>query len=120
MSSSSFNRATHFSIVWAVTLVVMTMLEWRSLDRDPLGQEIFSPFISRSVAIPVEGPQRQPEIQFEDEPLPTAAADRDVRVYRAGGSRSDRGRNIVHTYICCCNRRMAGGVVRIRDHQRSG
>jgi len=79
MSSSSFNRATHFSIVWAVTLVVMTMLEWSSLDRDPLGQEIFSPFISRSVAIPVEGPQRQPEIQFEDEPLPTATTDKELR-----------------------------------------
>ena len=79
MSSPVFNRATHFSVVWAVTLVVMTMLEWRALDRDPLGQEIFSPFISRSVAIAVDGPRPQPDIQFEDEPRQADGADNELQ-----------------------------------------
>jgi hypothetical protein len=49
-----YNRATHFSIVWAVTLAVITLVEWHGLDRDPVKQEIFSPFIERTIAVSVE------------------------------------------------------------------
>ncbi|RLA49584.1 MAG: hypothetical protein DRR04_00685 [Gammaproteobacteria bacterium] len=45
------NRATHLSIAWAVALAIITLVEWNSLDRDPLGQEIFLPFISREISL---------------------------------------------------------------------
>jgi hypothetical protein len=46
-----YNGATHLSIVWAVTLAILTLLEWRNLDRDPLGREILSPFIQREITV---------------------------------------------------------------------
>ena len=51
MSMPAFNAATHISIAWAVTLAVLTILEWRSLDRDPIGQQILTPFIQREITI---------------------------------------------------------------------
>ncbi len=51
MSNRIFNRATHFSMVWVITLAVLTTLEWRSLDREPLKQTIMLPFIERDVRI---------------------------------------------------------------------
>ena len=54
MNSTSYNRAGHFSIVWGVTLAVITLVEWYSLERDPVRQEIMSPFIQRSIAVSVE------------------------------------------------------------------
>jgi hypothetical protein len=53
MSRAVFNRATHFSIVWGITLALLTLMEWRSLDRDPLGQKILTPFIEREVRVRV-------------------------------------------------------------------
>lgn len=46
-----FNRATHFSIVWAVMLAVLTLVEWRMLDRNPMSEQIFLPFIDRRVTL---------------------------------------------------------------------
>ena len=46
-----FTKATHHSIVWGVTLAVLTLLEWRNLDRDPLGHQILTPFIEREVTV---------------------------------------------------------------------
>tara|TARA_R110002110_G_scaffold205066_5_gene416845 strand:+ start:22219 stop:22557 length:339 start_codon:yes stop_codon:yes gene_type:complete len=51
MSYTAFNRVTHFSIVWAVMLCFITIIEWRSLDRDPLKRDILSPFIQRDIQI---------------------------------------------------------------------
>jgi hypothetical protein len=51
MSTGTFSRATHFSIVWVVTLAVLTTLEWRSLDREPLKETIMLPFIERDVRV---------------------------------------------------------------------
>lgn len=79
MSSSSFNRATHFSIVWAVTLSIITLVEWHSLDRNPLGQDIYSPFISRTVAIKVGGAEQQPELQFAGDPVSMDSANKDLQ-----------------------------------------
>ena len=45
------NRATHFSIVWAVVLAILTLVEWRSLDRDPMSEQIFLPFIEREITL---------------------------------------------------------------------
>ena len=64
MDGPGFNRATHFSIVWGVTLAVLTLIEWRSLDRDPIGQQILTPFIEREISVDVTRDGAQPEIDF--------------------------------------------------------
>jgi hypothetical protein len=58
--SPPFRRATHLSVVWAVTLSVLTLIEWRGLDRDPLGQPLFLPYIERSISA-VAAPQSPSE-----------------------------------------------------------
>jgi len=55
MQLPGYNRATHFGIVWGITLAVITLVEWNSLDRDPVKQEILSPFIERTMAVSVAG-----------------------------------------------------------------
>lgn len=54
MNNSPFTRAKHFSIIWGVTLAVMTLLEWRTVDRDPINHEILSPFIDRTITMSVD------------------------------------------------------------------
>lgn len=61
MKSHNYSRATHFSIVWGIALAVMTLVEWHSLDRDPVRQEIFSPFIQRTIDVTVTNPVSQAE-----------------------------------------------------------
>ncbi len=61
MTNKQFNSATHFSIVWGVTLAVITLLEWHSLDRDPVRQEIISPFIERTMTVTVANETRPAE-----------------------------------------------------------
>ena len=51
MKPNAFNFATHLSIVWGVTLAVMTLIEWNSLEREPLRQEVFLPFIERDIRL---------------------------------------------------------------------
>jgi hypothetical protein len=51
MSKPIYGGARHLSIVWAVTLAILTLMEWRQLDRDPLDREILSPFIEREVTV---------------------------------------------------------------------
>jgi hypothetical protein len=51
MIDSIFNRVTHFSIVWAAVLAILTMVEWRSLDREPMSEQIFLPFIEREITL---------------------------------------------------------------------
>jgi len=51
MSAFSFNPTTHISIVWGVTLAILTVLEWNSLDNDPMREQILSPFIGREVSV---------------------------------------------------------------------
>jgi hypothetical protein len=67
MSKTAFKPATHFGIVWGVMLVFITLVEWRGLDRDPLGQEILSPFISRHVSVNVSESAPAQELEFSDE-----------------------------------------------------
>lgn len=43
-----------------MTLSVLTLIEWRGLDRDPLGQPLFLPFIERSI-VAVPAPEPSPE-----------------------------------------------------------
>ncbi|MEH6586237.1 MAG: hypothetical protein V7720_06745 [Halioglobus sp.] len=51
MIEPALNRATHFSIVWAVVLAVLALVEWRSLDRDPMSEQIYLPFIERKITV---------------------------------------------------------------------
>ncbi len=53
MSKPAMKRATHLSIAWAVALAVITLVEWNSLDRDPIGQQLFLPFITREISVNV-------------------------------------------------------------------
>jgi hypothetical protein len=53
MSKTGVNRATHLSIAWAMALAVITLVEWNNLGRDPIGQEIFLPFITREISVNV-------------------------------------------------------------------
>ena len=66
MKPALYNRATHFSIVWGVTLAVLTLLEWHSLDRDPVRHEIISPFIERTLSVSLEnGPAADEPVLIE-------------------------------------------------------
>jgi hypothetical protein len=51
MHSAPFSRARHLSIVWVITLAIVTTVEWRSLEREPLKPELMLPFIERQVSI---------------------------------------------------------------------
>jgi hypothetical protein len=51
MSTSTFSRATHFSVVWGITLALLTILDWNSLGRDPTNEQILLPFISREITL---------------------------------------------------------------------
>lgn len=51
MNKPEYGAARHLSIVWAVTLAILTLLEWRNLDRDPLHRDILSPFIQREITV---------------------------------------------------------------------
>ena len=51
MTSHNYSRATHFSIVWGIALAIMTLVEWHSLERNPVTQEIISPFIQRNIDV---------------------------------------------------------------------
>ena len=51
MSEPAFKISTHLSIAWGVTLAILTLLEWRSLDRDPMQQQILTPFIERVITV---------------------------------------------------------------------
>lgn len=39
--------------MWAVVLAILTIVEWRSLDREPLSEQIFLPFIEREIGFSV-------------------------------------------------------------------
>ena len=54
MTSNAYSTATHFSIVWGVALAIITLVEWNSLERNPVDQQIFSPFINRTIAVSIE------------------------------------------------------------------
>lgn len=62
MNRPVLNRAAHFSIVWGITLAVITTVEWYNLEREPLEHEILSPFFERRVQVSIE---RQPPATTE-------------------------------------------------------
>ena len=76
MDSPFSNRANHFSIIWAMTLAVLTIVEWRSLDREPMKEHVLLPFIERNIRLDVsrgaslaEDPQHLEQPPPSDKPL---------------------------------------------------
>ena len=53
LKKNVLSGASHFSIVWGITLAAITLIEWHSLDRDPLHRQILSPFIERHISVTV-------------------------------------------------------------------
>jgi hypothetical protein len=83
--ATTFNGATHFSIIWAVSLAIITLLEWSSLDRNPVRQEIFSPFIERTMTVAVEeAPTPDREGFGEQQETPDAMLRYDVEFHFNG------------------------------------
>lgn len=81
MKPALYNRATHFSIVWGVTLAVLTLLEWHSLDRDPVRHEIISPFIERTLSVSLEnGPAADEPVLIEPDASQDAVLRYDVDI----------------------------------------
>lgn len=76
MKDQPLSLPTHLSIVWGVTLAVLTIIEWRSLDRDPVGQQIMLPFIEREISVaPVTAAGDTPVTALD----PSSALDGPVR-----------------------------------------
>lgn len=65
MSKFVFNPAVHLSIAWGVTLAIITLVEWNSLDRDPMREQIFTPFIQREVSMTMGEDVAAPIIDFD-------------------------------------------------------
>jgi hypothetical protein len=65
-----FNRATHFSIVWAMVLAVLTIVEWNNLDRDPMTEQIFLPFIERDIQLSMTNTAATGELGNPDSDVP--------------------------------------------------
>ena len=88
MSNPAFNRATHFSLIWGVMLGFITLVEWRGLDRDPLNQEILSPFIEREVSVSLPEPPPFNELDFDsdtrDRAVPEGGLQYEVEIHFNG------------------------------------
>ena len=85
MKTFTFNGAAHFSIIWAVSLAVITLLEWSSLDRNPVRQEILSPFIERTMTVTVEeAPVPDMDVFSDQQEAPDAVLRYDVEFHFDG------------------------------------
>jgi hypothetical protein len=71
MPSTPIKYTSHFSIIWAVSLSILTLMEWRNLDRNPMQDQILLPYIEREIQLQAGGqttPLEQPS-QAEKKPL---------------------------------------------------
>ena len=71
--------AAHFSIVWGITLAAITLVEWHSLDRDPLHRQILSPFIERHISATMPNAADSTGRNFETAPEPGVSPDADLQ-----------------------------------------
>jgi len=75
-TTPGFSRATHLSIIWGVTLAILTVMEWRNLDRDPLGHQVMMPFIERDISMSLQTDTSDPSAKFAgNEPSEAQAGD---------------------------------------------
>ena len=69
--SSPVAVVNHMSLVWGVVLALITILDWGSLEKDPLNEEILTPFISREISMVVpesgDGEPQQMPLQYQVE-----------------------------------------------------
>jgi len=66
MNTFSINPAVHLSIAWGVMLAIITLVEWNSLDRDPMREQIFTPFIQREITLNLDGGDSARNIDFSE------------------------------------------------------
>ncbi len=78
MTELTLDRATHFSIVWAIVLAVLTLVEWNSLDREPMREQIFLPFIEREIRLSTTKADTAPEFA---EALPANSGERPLQAH---------------------------------------
>jgi len=88
MSKFAFNPAIHLSIAWGVTLAIITLVEWNSLDRDPMREQIFTPFIQREISMTMGEEVANNIIDFEsverEAKTPTASTQTTVKFHFNG------------------------------------
>jgi hypothetical protein len=70
MATAPVSLASRFSLVWAAVLTVITMLEWGGLDREPLKEQILSPFIERTITLQPRGASQPGDVQVNNAPQP--------------------------------------------------
>lgn len=66
MTQHGLNFATRLSIVWAVVLAVLTLVEWNGLEREPMSEQIFLPFIEREVTLSTTEADTSPQAGAAD------------------------------------------------------
>ena len=79
MKKSLLSGASNFSIVWGITLAAITLIEWHSLERDPVQREILSPFIERSIAVTVLNGPDSNTLDFTAEAAPAESPDAELQ-----------------------------------------
>ena len=75
MKKSLLSGASNFSIVWGITLAAITLIEWHSLDRDPVRREILSPFIERNISVTVLNGPDSNALDFATKAAPAESPD---------------------------------------------
>lgn len=65
MSQSVFRVSTHLSIAWGVTLAILTLVEWNSLSRNPIEQQVLVPFIQREITVSSPAQSGGGEVDFD-------------------------------------------------------
>lgn len=72
------NTPTNMSIVWGITLALITILDWNTLEKNPVSEDILTPFISRHITvatidspavaeIPGQSTTSSPQLQYQVE-----------------------------------------------------
>ena len=59
---------SHMSIVWGIVLALITILDWNSLEKDPLNEQILTPFITREVSVVFGGGESGGELPVSYDP----------------------------------------------------
>ena len=81
MIEPGLNRATHLSIVWAVVLAVLTLVEWNGLEREPMSEQIFLPFIEREITLSTTQADTSPQAGAADVGVSGEGAPRILQTY---------------------------------------
>lgn len=69
------NTSTSVSLVWGITLAFLTLMDWNTLQNNPVSEDILTPFINRHITVstasgeaaPLETPAPQEQLQYQVE-----------------------------------------------------